>query len=307
VNELTQRGIAAMKSGDRDAARQLLAAAIRQDPADLQAWLWLSGAVDRDEERFDCLRQVLRLDADNQSAARGLAQLLKQNPHLRSKVTGMLTPQPAVPAAAQPASEPAEEDLLDRAVQPLPPHPAYPTETTQPATASSPPPSQAGSSRVIVPIYPRRPRPSYNTHRPVFRARPSLVPLILFFWMMLLSLYSVLILLNQDIEVVFPTVVALGVVCSLFVIIMLFRLFITRYELTSKDITIPLHGKQVALPIPTILSVVTQQSGFQKMIGIGDILLDVGIQGILRPIRIRNIPQVQQRTEQILYLIRDQR
>jgi Tfp pilus assembly protein PilF len=45
-DDLTSRGIAALKAGDRLRARQLLAAAVTANPNDEQAWLWLSGAVD---------------------------------------------------------------------------------------------------------------------------------------------------------------------------------------------------------------------------------------------------------------------
>lgn len=76
MNELTQRGISALRSGDRVSARGLFREAIRSDPDDATAWLWLTGALDQDEERIDCLKQVLRIDPNNQAAARGIAQIL---------------------------------------------------------------------------------------------------------------------------------------------------------------------------------------------------------------------------------------
>ena len=76
--ELTQQGIAALKAGDKPQAAHLLRLAIQDNPKDVQAWLWLSGAVDTVEERVESLQAVLRLDPNNQVAARGLAQLVSQ-------------------------------------------------------------------------------------------------------------------------------------------------------------------------------------------------------------------------------------
>lgn len=72
---LTQQGITALRKGDIIQARQLLEAATYYNPLDIQAWLWLSGAVSTDAERVACLQQVLRLDPGNAVATQGLAQL----------------------------------------------------------------------------------------------------------------------------------------------------------------------------------------------------------------------------------------
>jgi len=59
AENLTQEGIAALKSGDRVKARYLLRAATNQNADDIPAWLWLAGAVDSDQERLNCLARVL--------------------------------------------------------------------------------------------------------------------------------------------------------------------------------------------------------------------------------------------------------
>jgi pimeloyl-ACP methyl ester carboxylesterase len=64
-----------LQNGDRAGARQLLAEALSQNPADEQAWLWMSGAVESDKERLDCLQQVLAIDPGNQAALDGLEAL----------------------------------------------------------------------------------------------------------------------------------------------------------------------------------------------------------------------------------------
>ncbi len=74
---LVKAGIAAARSGRREHARDLLIRALKQDPRNTLAWLWLSGVVDRPEQQRECLKQVLALDPQNQAARRGLASLEK--------------------------------------------------------------------------------------------------------------------------------------------------------------------------------------------------------------------------------------
>jgi DNA helicase-2/ATP-dependent DNA helicase PcrA len=73
--ELTIQGIRALQAGDRARARALLSAAIRQDPDDEKAWLWLSGAVESDAGRMECLRRVLAINPDHAAARSGLEML----------------------------------------------------------------------------------------------------------------------------------------------------------------------------------------------------------------------------------------
>ena len=73
---MTERGINALRQGRRAEARALLRQSIAQNPDDVRAWLWLSGAVDSVEERLRCLLKVLEIDPDNTLAAKGLAKLV---------------------------------------------------------------------------------------------------------------------------------------------------------------------------------------------------------------------------------------
>lgn len=68
-------GIAALKAGKREKARVLLMQLIEADENNEQAWLWLSGAVETDEDRRICLENVLALNPDNQVAQKGMAKL----------------------------------------------------------------------------------------------------------------------------------------------------------------------------------------------------------------------------------------
>lgn len=311
MNELTQRGIAALKAGDREAARRWLSAAVQQNPSDVQAWMWLSGAVERDKERYDCLRQVLRLDPANQNAARGLAQILERSPHLRKPPQKS---QPQTTAAdgevvyAPPVEMAVEADLLDRAVsvvaQQAGEHASLPISQASQAPRGPQPPQR--EKPVIHAIPPRRPKQQFTTQRTIFRARPSLVPVVLYFWLVILTLYGLMFLLGEYITIVFPAVAALAGVCFLMVIYLLARISSTRYELSNQQLVVPWQGRRVAVGLPAIFNVRTHQTAMQKLIGCGDVAIDAGVNGILNTLYMRNIPQAQQRAEQIRALVREQ-
>lgn len=76
MTTLTQQGINALKRGNRNEAQKILKQAITQNPQDIQAWLWLSGAVNNDQERLRCLQKVLKIDPENSVATKGLAKLV---------------------------------------------------------------------------------------------------------------------------------------------------------------------------------------------------------------------------------------
>ena len=75
IDELLKAGITAIKSGQKAKARQLLLQAIEADDKNERAWLWLSGAVEADEEKRICLENVLTINPDNELARKGLAKL----------------------------------------------------------------------------------------------------------------------------------------------------------------------------------------------------------------------------------------
>ena len=100
---MLNRAIIAAKAGRNAEARQLLEAVLDADERNERAWLWLSGAVDSDEERTICLENVLSINPDNQAARRGLA---------------MLRAASAPPIRPLPSPGPAQADV---AVSPGPP------------------------------------------------------------------------------------------------------------------------------------------------------------------------------------------
>lgn len=76
MSELTELGITTLRKGHKDAALRLLTEAVARDPLDAAAWLWLSGVIDDDDQRADCLRRVLSIEPDNAAARAGLEQIV---------------------------------------------------------------------------------------------------------------------------------------------------------------------------------------------------------------------------------------
>ncbi|RMF35800.1 MAG: hypothetical protein D6759_04375 [Chloroflexi bacterium] len=75
LEELLRLGIAAAKNGQKEEAQEYLFTLLRADWYHEQGWLWLSAVVDTDEERLECLQQVLVINPDNQAAQRGVELL----------------------------------------------------------------------------------------------------------------------------------------------------------------------------------------------------------------------------------------
>jgi tetratricopeptide (TPR) repeat protein len=67
-----QEALAAINQGERSRARDLFTRLLKINPNNYQYWLWMSSAVDTVRERTYCLKEVIRLDPQNQTARRGL-------------------------------------------------------------------------------------------------------------------------------------------------------------------------------------------------------------------------------------------
>lgn len=72
-------GIAALKAGEHELARDWLTRVVEVDRENERAWLWLSGALEDPTERRLCLENVLVLNPANEAAQRGL-RLLAEAP-----------------------------------------------------------------------------------------------------------------------------------------------------------------------------------------------------------------------------------
>ena len=75
IQELLDEGIASLRAGNRDEARQKLMQVIQADERNESAWLYLSEAVDSDEDRQICLENVLTINPANERAERELTAL----------------------------------------------------------------------------------------------------------------------------------------------------------------------------------------------------------------------------------------
>lgn len=72
---LLKEGIESLKEGKRAKARAMLIRALRVNPRDAQAWLWLAATLERDEERLFCLERALEIDPNVPAARRALEGL----------------------------------------------------------------------------------------------------------------------------------------------------------------------------------------------------------------------------------------
>jgi tetratricopeptide (TPR) repeat protein len=97
VSEWLRNGVTAAKAGRRAEARELLMRVIEADEHNEQAWLWLSGVVDTDEDRLICLENVLTLNPDNVQARAGLRWLQEREARGEGREADVDTSQPSIP------------------------------------------------------------------------------------------------------------------------------------------------------------------------------------------------------------------
>ena len=123
ADDLLRQGIAALQAGDKAQARQLFSQAIRQNPDNEQAWLWLSGAVETTPDKLMCLNKVLAINPANETAQRGITALQKSS----------ATP---TSASLSPLETPVPQRIKPSVVQAV-------LGTEQPTTVQAPTPSPA--------------------------------------------------------------------------------------------------------------------------------------------------------------------
>ncbi len=74
-SQMFTEAMAAIDQGDKHRAKDLFTRLIKQDANQLDYWLWMSAVVETPRERAYCLKEVLRIDPQNQAARRGLILL----------------------------------------------------------------------------------------------------------------------------------------------------------------------------------------------------------------------------------------
>jgi hypothetical protein len=85
AEQLYARGVAAARGGQKTVAATLLRQAVKLNPQHEQAWLWLSGVLERPEDVAFCLRAVLGINPDNERARRGLEWIERQEAQATSR------------------------------------------------------------------------------------------------------------------------------------------------------------------------------------------------------------------------------
>jgi tetratricopeptide (TPR) repeat protein len=118
VDEWLREGIAAIKAGQDERARELLIRVVACDEGNAQAWLWLSGVAESLEDRKVCLENVIEIDPDNAAAHKGLAWVEQQVQQQMDQPTSSL---PSSSQEVSPFTVSPEEASVDLAPMLEPP------------------------------------------------------------------------------------------------------------------------------------------------------------------------------------------
>lgn len=278
VSLLTAQGISALKAGDKKEAQKWLRLALKRNPNDITAWLWLSGAVESDDERLECLQQVLRIDPDNAPALTGISKL-------KAKPKSFETPIPGGEPAVSPFIENGIEDL------PLKSHP--PSKVSPFALEKH----QKNQEKLA--------------ERQVFDVRPSLIPAFVSALLVFIVLgVAAWTLLNySDGSTAYLTVWAIifgSLLLANFWIIIraLIHYSTSRYRLTTWNLVVQsgvFSRNYIKIPASNIRSVTHQKRLFTRIFRVGDIFIDASAgQGM---IKMRSLARCQKRANQIAKVI----
>ena len=113
MNDLTQQAVEAINSGDQVNGRQLLSLALRTDPGNELAWLWLATVVDDAEQRRECVERVLAINPNNETAWLWMATVVDEPAVKRDCYERVL--------AIDPSNGVAQEQILRLAQESAPP------------------------------------------------------------------------------------------------------------------------------------------------------------------------------------------
>ncbi len=95
-DSILQLGIEAAKDGNKEEARNLFRLLTREDAQNTQAWLWLAGVAESQEERQAALERVVELDPTNEMALKSLQALQEETegPHSTGAESSPAAPPP---------------------------------------------------------------------------------------------------------------------------------------------------------------------------------------------------------------------
>jgi membrane protein YdbS with pleckstrin-like domain len=279
MNELTQQGIEAVRAGDKSKARQLLRSALRNDSQDVQAWLWLSAVVETNQERIECLQQVLRIDPNNQAAAKGIAQLI-------AKGTASVQIN-KVQSDSQTEASPAIA-----------------------VTGQQVPEIYSGGARDIG-------KTGLNENQEIFSVHPSLTPTLIGSGISFIVIaLLVLIFVGPFISMFYnfgekkAASTLLCVITPLFLLLLypvirrIIFLLSTSYTLTPRHLIVEsgiLSKNHKTIPVQRIQDVAYRQSFLERIFGIGDVIVESA--GEWGSIHLTDLADCKMRTQQILTII----
>lgn len=109
MSHWVEEGIGYLHDGLREEGERALRIAIKEDPRDVTAWLWLSQAITSDAEKITCLLKVLELDPHNVVARQKLAAMQEQNRTSRPEFVSPFKSEAAEEARRQPETFKYEE------------------------------------------------------------------------------------------------------------------------------------------------------------------------------------------------------
>ena len=84
MSKLLEQGKKEYHAGRRDKAREFFIAALKQNQNDGRAWTWMYNVCDTDKERIQCLKQMIRLNPENEKAKELLNQLTNKEAPVES-------------------------------------------------------------------------------------------------------------------------------------------------------------------------------------------------------------------------------
>jgi len=105
MDDLLQQGITAYRAGNRDEARKFFIAAVKQSQNDERTWGWMYNVCNSDQERIQCLKQMLRINPKNEKANQLLNELTSINFPLE---------QQSPPASTKATPTTSKESVLSR-------------------------------------------------------------------------------------------------------------------------------------------------------------------------------------------------
>ncbi|MEF3275676.1 MAG: hypothetical protein K6356_15005 [Chloroflexus sp.] len=170
---ILQLGIEAARKGEKDEARRLFRLLTREQPENIQGWLWLAGVAENREERQAALEQVLRLDPANDMALKGLQALgVSPKPAAPPAPAPAQSAPPAAPAAKPPATPDFDDDDPFAQLDALSEVMANDTGPVRRESTPHPEPTLGETGANQAPAEPpsRSARPSESSSRP---SRPS--------------------------------------------------------------------------------------------------------------------------------------